>query len=91
MTFGGRNLRGQNIALAWQNQSQQRIAVTVTTSCSTPLFYERWTRPTDFRLRSPPSNVISQVSLTLLHIMTHDVFLTFSLSNLQGVRKAVRY
>jgi hypothetical protein len=53
MTFGGRNLRGQNIALAWQNQSQQRIAVTVTTSCSTPLFYERWTRPTDFRLRSP--------------------------------------
>jgi hypothetical protein len=35
MTFGGGNLRRQNIPVAWQNRqnrSQQRIAVTVTIS-----------------------------------------------------------
>jgi hypothetical protein len=32
--------------------------------CWTPLFYERWTRPPVFRLRSPPPNVI-QAGLTL--------------------------
>jgi hypothetical protein len=26
MTFGGENLRGQSIPVAWQNRSQQRIA-----------------------------------------------------------------
>jgi hypothetical protein len=63
MTFGGGNLRGYNIPVAWQNhqnRSQQRIAVTV--------FYERWTRPTVFRLRTPPPNVISQAGLTLRFI-----------------------
>jgi hypothetical protein len=29
------------------------------------LFYQRWTRPTVFRLRTPPPNVISQAGLTL--------------------------
>jgi hypothetical protein len=72
MTFGGRNLRGQNIPVAWQNNQnrwQQRIAVTVTISwfliCWAPLFYERWTCPTVFRLRTPPPSVISQAGLTL--------------------------
>jgi hypothetical protein len=42
MTFGGATLCGQNIPGAWQNRSQQRIAVTVTISwlliCRTPQF-----------------------------------------------------
>jgi hypothetical protein len=63
MTFGGGNQRGQKIPVAWQNQSQQSIAVTATISwlliCWTPLFCEGWTRPTIFHLCTPTKCHIS--------------------------------
>jgi hypothetical protein len=71
MTFGGGNLRGQNIPVAWQNRSQLTPENSGHSNsqlfliCWIPLFYERWTRPTVFRLRAPPPIVISHYHVQL--------------------------
>jgi hypothetical protein len=66
MTFGGGTLQ-QNIPVAWQNRSQQRIAVTVTISwlliCRTPQFTKnRLVRL--FSVYAHPHQMSSQPGLT---------------------------
>jgi hypothetical protein len=72
MTFGGGNLPGQNIPVAWQNQSAENSDHSnnqLIFNLLNTLFYERWTRPTVFGLRTPPPNVISRAGLTLLSLI----------------------
>jgi hypothetical protein len=68
MTFGGGNLRGQifqwrDKTVTAENSGHSNNQV-IFNLLNTPILL-KMTRPTVFRLRTPPPNVISQAGLTL--------------------------